>query len=397
MIYILVLIAIFYGVLTYDIRQKNDTKSSYYHFIMIVLILISGLGYRMGGDGMAYMFEYPQYNVKEGFSWAALNSYPGRQPAWVLLCKICRSFTEEYWLFKLVHAILVNCMVFYGLKRLTSYRFTAILFYFVLIYFEINFQVLRQAMAVGLFLVAIQYMRDNKWIKYYLLVALAIAFHETALVCIAFPLIKFIRIDKSGLMLIAGISLIAILFSSNILDSIINIDLPEEYADKWSYYTNDIDTSSTFSSYLNVLLSFVIPTVYIFFRKTNHGDVLVEKGALMYGLLYILGLYFPIIYRINLYFIFFFYLAYIDLIYDLSKYGLSLFESNVRKIKSITLSGTKALTYVTLIIVFLGIKSRFYFSEYGDTGMPAWVQYYPYTSVIFKDIDKTREEFIHRL
>lgn len=396
MTYILILILILYGVYSFDIRQLNDRHDRYYYFLLIILILISGLGYRMGGDCIGYMREYPQYLLGDGFSWGALNAYPGRQPGWVLLCKICRSITENFWLLKMTQAILYNSMVFYGLKRLTPHRFTAVLFYFILIYFDTNFQILRQAIAMGFFLVAVTCLMKEKWLKYYILIFVAIAFHESAVICLLFPVIKFIRINRTSLIVISLLFVSIIAFIGPMLELLLTNYIPEVFRDKLLFYAQEIETGGTFSFYLNVVLSFVIPLIYVYLRRNLVSNDIIGKGALFYGLLYTVNLYFPIFYRLSYYFIFFFYLLYIDLFYQVSFYGIRFYRSLKKDGCKKKLRNAKYI-YSFLIICFLLIKSRFYFSSYGETGMPHWVQYYPYTSVIFKETDSTREQFIHKL
>lgn len=397
MTYLLVLLVILYGVYSFDIRHKIDYKDRYYHFVLVILILVSGLGYRMGGDGIAYIIEYPQYKLDDGFSWDALNVYSGRQPGWVLLCKLCRFITEDYWLFKMVQSILYNSMVFYGLKKLTTHRFTAILFYFVLIYFDTNFQILRQALAMGLFLVAIPCYLNKNWIKYYLLIVLAIAFHEAAIVCLLFPITRYIRINKAYILFFSALFLSIIVFIGPLLEMVLTSYIPEAFRDKFFTYAKDIETEGSFSFYINVTLSFIIPLIVVYYRKNYIEEDVIGKGAIIYGLLYTINLYFPIFYRFSYFFIFFFYLLYIDLFYDISKDGVSFWRKKAHHLKRIVWTNTKFFAYITLVLCFLTIKSRFYFSNYGDTGMPTWVQYYPYSSIIFMDTDETREEFIHRL
>ena len=397
MTYILILILICYGIYQFDICHKNDYRNRYYNFILVILILVSGLGYRMGGDGMVYVNEYNQYRIVDGFSWSALTAYSGRQPGWVFLCKLCRLITVDYWLFKLVHSILYNSMFFYSLKRLTSHRFTAILFYFILIYFDTNFQILRQALAMGLFLVAVPFYLKKDWIRYYMLIALAITFHEGAIICLLFPLIRYIKINKVSIIMFGIIFISIIVFIGPLLEMLLMSYIPEAFRDKFLLYTKGIQTEGAFSFYINVFLSFIIPLIVVYLRRNRFQEDFIGKGAIIYGLSYTVNLYFPIFYRFSYFFIFFFYFLYIDLFYDLSFYGLSFWKRCANNISYLRWTNIKFFTYIALITCFLGIKSRFYFSEYGDTGMPTWVQYYPYSSIIFMDTDDRREEFIKRL
>ena len=394
MLYLIIFLLIFWGVVRYDIYQKKDKNDIFYRFLLFVLIIVSGLAYRMGGDCMNYISEYNLYPLNESFSLSNLTSYNGRQPGWVLLCKLCRLVTTDFSFFKIIHSIIYNTLIFVSIKHLTKYRFSMILFYFVLLYFDTNFQILRQSLAIGLFLYSIYYFKCQKWIKYYLCIALAILFHESALICLLFPLIRKVQVNKKVIFLCILMVLCIIIFRDAVVDILVSL-MMSNFEDKGFVYVNEIESQNTFTMYSNIFLSILVPLFYIYkIRKTNLNTV-TYKGAICYGLLYTINLFFPIFYRFSYYFIFFFYLLYIDMFYSISKLfitSLKFKKYNVYQVKKYYLA-----CMIFFFVVFLSIKSRFYFVEYADTGIPTWVQYYPYSSIIFKDKDPMRERFISRL
>ena len=396
MTYLLIIILLLYCIFKYDIHQDKKNKWSWYHFIMLLLILISGLGYRMGGDGMTYLAQYKFYSIDDGFGWDALTCYPNRMPGWVLLVKICKCITEDYWLFKLAHATILNILIFASIKRVTNMVFTTLLFDFVLIYFDINFQILRQAISMGLFLYSMRYIQDKRWLRYYLCILLAISFHEGSLICLFFPLLLKVKINKPALATFFGIIIFISLCGEAIVMFLIESIVPEILAAKTQFYADKIESGGG-ALLLNMMLSVVIPSIFVYVTRYEHGLFYIKIGALTYGLLYTMNYFFPIFYRFSYFFQLFFYILYIELFYRIAcNSGLKLSLLKVNKLFYIT-SKEARLKYIVLIILFIGIRARMYFQSYGETGMPSWVQYYPYSSVVFEDTDDLREKFIRRL
>lgn len=398
MTYLLIILLILYCIYNFDINQNKRNKWRWYYFLMFLLILVSGLGYRMGGDGMAYLAEYKSYTIYDGFGWAALTYYPNRMPGWVLLTKLCKCITEDYWLFKLAHATILNTLVFSSLKRFTNMIFTALLFYFILIYFDINFQILRQALSMGLFLYSMRYIENKKWIKYYLCVLLAISFHEGALICLLFPLFLLIRINKKSYAIFIATIILLSIFGEKVIVLIIGKLIPDILMDKTLFYANDTESGGSVTLF-NILLAVIIPSSYIYLTRMEqqHKTYYVKIGALLYGLIYVMNFFFPILYRFSYYFQFFFYLIYIELFYRIAcNKGFTISHIKENKKSLLKSSGAKNI-FLVLVVLFICIRARMYFTPYGDTEMPSWVQYYPYTSIIFQDTDEKREIFIKKL
>ena len=78
MIYLVVLTMILLGVYMYDLQRYSEGKYNLFLLILTLLIIISGLAYRLGGDGLHYLLEYNTYSIQDGFGWEALNKYKDR-------------------------------------------------------------------------------------------------------------------------------------------------------------------------------------------------------------------------------------------------------------------------------------------------------------------------------
>ena len=70
---------------------------------------------------------------------------------------------------QLFQAIFINYAISRTIVFNTKYIFTATLFYFVYLYTELNFEVMRESFAVGFFLFSLEAYKRNLWFKYYIL------------------------------------------------------------------------------------------------------------------------------------------------------------------------------------------------------------------------------------
>lgn len=383
MIYLFILLVIVFCVIRFDISGYKNNSHQWYLFIWIYLTLISGLAYRLGGDGIVYVWQYPSYTVDDGFGWEALTAYNNRLPAWVLLNKLCRLVTEDYWFFKFVHAIIINTLFGYYIKTNTKYVFSSTLFYFVLLYFDLNFQLLRQVLAIAFFLYSIRFFKTNKWLKYYLICAIAVLFHESAIITFVFPLMRLIRYNRKTLFVLIALVFVLLFEGGQLFNSVL-FSLPEMFGEKAITYMSDGESSSIVTRSLNIILSSIIPIIYVCYTKKSDVNSI---GAVVYGLCYAVGISVTIFYRFSMYFQLFFYVFYIEMFYSICKN----LARSFKKEKAF------AFTYLLIVFVFLAFRGRMYFSPYGESGKPSWVQYYPYSSIIFPEKNPDREQLFNSI
>lgn len=385
MTYLIILLVILFCVIHFDILGYSKNSHKWYLSIWIYLTLVSGLAYRLGGDGIVYVWQYPYlYNTDEGFGWEALTSYNNRLPAWVLLNKLCKLVTTDYWFFKFVHAIIVNSLFGYYIKTNTKYIFSSTLIFYVLLYFDLNFQLLRQVLAIGFFLYGLKYYNTNKWLKYYLLCISAVLFHESALIAFVFPFMKLIKLNLKTLPFLLASVFILFYVGKQLFNSVL-FSLIGSLEEKALTYYADGESSSFATMLLNILLSSIIPLIVTCYTKKNDVN---SKGAVVYGLCYAIGCNVTIFYRFSMFYQIFSYVFYIELFYSVCANITQSFKYNKRFF---------VISYLFIVLFFLAYRGRMYFSPYGDTGKPTWVQYYPYSSIITKEKDPEREQLFNRI
>ena len=103
-----------------------------------------------GGDTVRYMRyfeEYPSLFEVNIFSYALFD------PLWLLLNSAIKIIWDDFFFFQFVHAILLNILLFYLIKKYSGYKFTVVFFYFSYLYLYYNMEILREVLAIAIFFV----------------------------------------------------------------------------------------------------------------------------------------------------------------------------------------------------------------------------------------------------
>ena len=188
MIYLFCIFIILIGVFQFDLKGKKSGKSFWYYFIFFVLVLVAGLRYKVGGDTypvMDYFMYQPDLNHLTSYHFVETR-YP---PLWIIFVSAIKSISNEFFVFQLIHAIIVNSAFFLFFKKHSNKSFTCILIYAVLLYFNYNTEIIRTALSVSLFLLfGYDFLIQKKWIKYSVVIFLSLGFHYESFILILFVL-----------------------------------------------------------------------------------------------------------------------------------------------------------------------------------------------------------------
>jgi hypothetical protein len=190
---------------------------------MIILILIAGFRWKVGGDSLGYQerfdsLVYPIYQLDK------INFIKvGWEPGYLLINSLCKTIIPEFWFFQLVHASFVNIVLFQFFKRYTPYYFTAILFYSVLYYFYFNMEILREIIPICIF-VRFMYpaLEEENYKKYYILNVIMIFFHNSAVILLLIPFLSKFKLNKKGF-IILGFAIVMIITVFSLFPNIVNV------------------------------------------------------------------------------------------------------------------------------------------------------------------------------
>ena len=184
--------------IVYDKREDCRAKRRWYRITCLFLILLAGLRNGVGGDTLSYMAEYEDAwdsfgNIKEFISDSLINH--GRMPLWSMILTTCRHFFESFYIFQLLHAILLNVTFFYVFKKFSKHIFLCALVYGLTGYFFLfNTEVLRESVAIVCSIVATLYFVKHNYIGYVVFAICGILCHASTAIIMIFPLMRFIPI-----------------------------------------------------------------------------------------------------------------------------------------------------------------------------------------------------------
>lgn len=265
----------------YDFSNFTRGKKCCWILILIYLIFLIGFRYKVGGDTLTYMSWF--HLASDLNSWQLIDIKSPFEPGFTLLVAIAKSINpNDFYILQLIHATIFNLMLFYFISANTKYRFSALLFSFLIYYIYFSTEILRESISVFIFTLNINSFINQKWLKYYSGIILCMFFHFSASFLLLLPLFRNIKFNKSFL----SILFIVILFGiglKQILPLLNNI--PGIGSRIESYNKND------FAGYLWAALRFlqysVVPFLALFFsHKSLHK---IPKYEFAYLILILLG------------------------------------------------------------------------------------------------------------
>lgn len=175
---------------------------------IILFTLVFGLRYGVGVDYNNYVEVYEETAYYDSFMEIWDNER--YEPGFSLLLYLCHFFNAPVYILFSIMAFLEIFLLYKTFKNegdILIYIYATLLFTTVGISSFMN--IIRHIVAFCFFLYSLQYIRDNKLIKYWLCCLLALAFHKSALML--FPL-YFIWIKRKGILNQPFTELILVLF-----------------------------------------------------------------------------------------------------------------------------------------------------------------------------------------
>lgn len=385
MIYIFTLFVCMFCLIYFDILNKKQKRTVAYKGLLIWFIAISALQYNMGTDMGYYMEWYKNLNTNNWSFNNLINDNKQHQPGWVALGYLCRFITDDFLLLKLVQATFVNIAIFSFFKRETRYIFVSILLYGLMSYLVVNFNLMRQSIALGFALYGFTYLRLKQYKKYYWFVLLAFLFHNSAIILVLLPLFSLKYTKRNTTILISiFILIICSLYYLNIENILLNI-LYSGYLGVdisgagLAYMSRErLGVQSSFSVFSIQRIIMIVSIVY-YMRKYN--DTYFGAFGLIYIFLQILTGFLPILWRFRLYFDFAYYIILSQLIVEYPK--------TKKSISPIVLG-------IILVLVFF-FPLREYLAHVENSQYRNIDQYYPYHSIFDKEHDVKKQQFFDNL
>lgn len=375
MIYIIPLILIIISILRFDFNNRKQEGRNTYNFILVILVLIAGLQYRVGSDTPVYMLEFDLSKWSD-FRDISIVQLGLRQIGWVILLNVVKSVFHEFFVLQIILAVFLNYSFGKFFWKHTSKPFSALLIYFFALYLDLSFNVFRQGVSIGCFLLSYDYFVDKKWTKYYVLNSCGLLFHSSAVILLFVPLFSFLSKERKYLLAFILIMLVSGNIIFNSLSSYLNALAMND--NLTSYLNSNTYGLSETSFYVAFLSSFIKLLILFYFWKFKLFNYKLIPFLCLFCLFATLASKILICGRFMKFFMPFVIIYEIELVYNI----VYRYMGHIQKI---------VLIILLMFPLFNPIRQLIQVNPVFNA--PNYYQYYPYNSIIDKNIPKERKQF----
>lgn len=382
MIYLVIFISVLFLAIRYDFSVSGKTGANFwYYFTLVVFIALAGFRYKVGGDTLAYM----EYFKDIPFIWQLKKfnfSQAQYEPLWIIFSSLSKSIINDFAFFQVLHAAFINIVIFRFIKQNTVYRFTAILIYYLFFYAFFDLEIMRESISVCIFLLGYPYLKQKKWLKFYLFAVLAVLFHASAIILCIFPFTRNVKFKPLPIILLVSI-FVLITF------------IPDAFKTLLTFFIFDERLSAHFTTYSNMKLN-------------SHGLFLM---LLIYVMFPLFSMYLmknkptqkPVFHE--LYFTYFFlaivsagfsgFARFIDYLTPMMAIYFAVLLNKIYRDRYFT--AFKRIAVVGLMVIAFLPKLNYYFTDtsYIAYGTRQYNRWYPYSSIFDKKENYKREELYY--
>ncbi len=211
------------------------------------------------------------------------------EPGFTLLCLICKSIVNEYAFLVFVITTIDTFLFLRFLRHWNIKNKPLVLMLFIS--FEgisIMFNLLRNQIAIFIFLNALEFLRDRKPLRYFLLCTIALSFHLSSI--LYFPLYFFLHRKINKWVYIGAFCAFFLFYISNIsiaLTLIKILGLEGILGDKAEFYTEILTSSRQFSPTGTLEKFSLVILVFLYYESLcEKGKHILINSSLIYFFFY---------------------------------------------------------------------------------------------------------------
>lgn len=239
-------------------RNKGTTCKLWFGFVVLILSIIEGFrAFGVGTDTSTYAKLF------------LIGDFTRFEFGYQVLCNFIRLFTKNASVFLFIIALITNGLVVRAVYRISSQPCVSVFSYMALYYYFNSFNAMRQYLAVAFVLTAYTYLKDNRYLRYFILILIAVSIHNTALVGLLLFPIHFIRLRENEIKAINVLNTLFIpvivgLVGGAIFNSVLTIFL--QLFPKYSIYLGTDQFTGT-NAIQQVVVNTAIFIVYVLLSR----------------------------------------------------------------------------------------------------------------------------------
>jgi len=233
--------------------QKKVAKKTLLIFFVLFLALLCFRDFSVGIDLSNYIQELES---AKKLPWAHVFELEGEW-GWFIYKKLFVSLFSDPRLFIILCAFLTVVPISLVYYKEAENPLIVIALFVTVAPFTMIFSGLRQSIAMAIGVLAFSSIKNKKFIRYILCVAIAFCFHTSAFVLLFMPL-YFLKLNKKSIWVVAVLALIIFIFRAEIFTLLVGL-LPESYQESGTL--TDTGAYRTLVLLLIfVVYSFIIPS-----------------------------------------------------------------------------------------------------------------------------------------
>lgn len=297
-------------------------SNTWYWGQCVLLILVAGLRLVVGGDTQTYMSDFDRYPTIDEFTvfHFALFRY---QPLWILINVLAKSIYPEFFVLQIILACIVNPVTFYIIQKETDKKFEVAIVYLLFQFLYLNCEIMRDSVSICIFYFAFSFLIKRKWLPYYGLCTLAFLFHDAALFYFIIPFMLPIITKEFTPKYVLLMSLIILAIANPLTISKLSFLLPNGREDSVADVYSKMEIGSIVGIVRGLLDIILIYLIIIYIK--GHVSYKVYLGTKICFILHVIGIFMPIfLNRICNSFNLFYYIAWVEFLYVVSKKNVSL-------------------------------------------------------------------------
>lgn len=400
MLYIMIFLLLLLLTYRYDYCNSIKGRTLWTVIVWLILILVAGLRYRIGTDSIRYevyfVRDYPPIYDLESSDFENSRF----SPFYIILNSIVKTFTSDFMVFQFVHATIVCTTIVLFFKKNPRHFFLAMTLFCVFLYLTLLTEVLRESLAVCVFLWSWTYFKNRNWILWYAMSFIAVMFHTSAVMMFVLPLIcvpgirQLFIFGKRTIVVCVVVGIIGVAVQMMFFKYVQAIAITENLAERAEVYSkselgvSNLNVNGIFGQIVRYIAYPVIALYYIHkaHRQLNNSKESgsfdnIEAFTLMCVYIAIMSMSISIIERYTNYFMPF-------AILTISKFA---FSDVVILSKPVRFKFIYWLMFF-LPMMFAHVHITYMHSANTSGTLKAYMPYYPYSSRIEMSKDMNREK-----
>ena len=212
MLYVIPLIIYLFGFFYCDLKKSKKFSPFLQIITFVYLTLLIGLRFEVGGDTINYMYDYEWRVPLSEWTPSLLDKF---QPGYVFLCSLAKSISPDFYVFQLIHVFILNLFIYIYVNKTAEYKFLSFAAVYFLCYIYFSTEILRESLAVLVFLFNYDNYRNSRWLKYYWGVLISCLFHISAVFLLILPVLSWLKFDRKFIFILL-VGVFAVVFLDEI-------------------------------------------------------------------------------------------------------------------------------------------------------------------------------------